>query len=71
MDKIREQVPEVHVEGDLRRETSMNIKRLMDLGCYREVRHKKACRCAASALAPTRAPAGPPQGRPPLKSAAA
>ena len=29
------------VEGDLRRETSMNIKRLMDLGCYRGVRHKK------------------------------
>ena len=29
------------VEGDLRRETSMNIKRLMDLGCYRGVRHRK------------------------------
>ena len=29
------------VEGDLRREISMNIKRLMDLGCYRGVRHKK------------------------------
>ena len=29
------------VEGDLRREVSMNIKRLMDLGCYRGVRHKK------------------------------
>ena len=29
------------VEGDLRRETSMNIKRLMDLGCYRGVRHRR------------------------------
>ena len=45
------------VEGDLRREVSMNIKRLMDLGCYRGVRHARACRCAASARAPTRAPA--------------
>ena len=29
------------VEGDLRRETSMNIKRLMDLGCYRGLRHRR------------------------------
>ncbi len=41
MDKIREQVGKFAVEGDLRRETTMNIKRLMDLGCYRGVRHKK------------------------------
>jgi small subunit ribosomal protein S13 len=41
MDKLREQVSKFTVEGDLRRETSMNIKRLMDLGCYRGVRHKK------------------------------
>ena len=41
MDKLREQVGRFSVEGDLRRETSMNIKRLMDLGCYRGVRHKK------------------------------
>ncbi|HEX4330839.1 MAG TPA: 30S ribosomal protein S13 [Usitatibacter sp.] len=41
MDKLREQVGKLTVEGDLRRETSMNIKRLMDLGCYRGVRHKK------------------------------
>src|ERR1043165_9575670 len=41
MEKIREQVAKFTVEGDLRRETSMNIKRLMDLGCYRGVRHKK------------------------------
>jgi small subunit ribosomal protein S13 len=41
MDKLREQVSKFTVEGDLRRETSMNIKRLMDLGCYRGIRHKK------------------------------
>jgi small subunit ribosomal protein S13 len=41
MDKLREQVTRFSVEGDLRRETSMNIKRLMDLGCYRGLRHKK------------------------------
>ena len=41
MDKIREQIAKFTVEGDLRRENSMNIKRLMDLGCYRGVRHKK------------------------------
>ncbi|MGE0356702.1 MAG: 30S ribosomal protein S13 [Burkholderiales bacterium] len=41
MDKLREQVARFAVEGDLRRENSMNIKRLMDLGCYRGVRHKK------------------------------
>ena len=31
----------VKVEGDLRRETSMNIKRLIEIGCYRGVRHRK------------------------------
>ena len=41
MDKLREQVGRVTVEGDLRREISMNIKRLMDLGCYRGIRHRK------------------------------
>jgi small subunit ribosomal protein S13 len=41
MDKLRENVAKFSVEGDLRREVSMNIKRLMDLGCYRGVRHKK------------------------------
>ena len=41
MDKLREQISRISVEGDLRRETSMNIKRLMDLGCYRGMRHKK------------------------------
>ena len=32
---------EYQVEGDLRRETAMNIKRLLDLGCYRGLRHRK------------------------------
>ncbi len=41
MDKLREQVSKFTVEGDLRREVSMNIKRLMDLGCYRGSRHRK------------------------------
>jgi small subunit ribosomal protein S13 len=41
MDKLREQVTKFTVEGDLRRELSMNIKRLMDLGCYRGVRHRR------------------------------
>lgn len=40
--RIRELVDrEYQVEGDLRRETAMNIKRLMDLGCYRGLRHRK------------------------------
>ena len=40
--QIRETVDSDHiVEGDLRREVSMNIKRLMDLGCYRGLRHRK------------------------------
>jgi len=40
--QIREAIDKDHtVEGDLRRETSMNIKRLMDLACYRGLRHRK------------------------------
>ena len=40
--KIREIIDaEYKVEGDLRREVSMNVKRLMDLGCYRGLRHRK------------------------------
>ena len=39
---IREAIDKDHtVEGDLRRETAMNIKRLMDLACYRGLRHRK------------------------------
>ena len=40
--KLREYIDHhVKVEGDLRRETSMNIKRLIEIGCYRGVRHRK------------------------------
>ena len=40
--RIRELLEtEIRVEGDLRREVQMNIKRLMDLGCYRGLRHRK------------------------------
>jgi small subunit ribosomal protein S13 len=41
LDQIRGLVSEMTVEGDLRREVSMNIKRLMDLGCNRGLRHRK------------------------------
>jgi small subunit ribosomal protein S13 len=40
MDKLREQVTRYTIEGDLRREVSMNIKRLMDLGTWRGKRHR-------------------------------
>jgi small subunit ribosomal protein S13 len=40
MDKLREQVAKFQVEGDLRREVSMNIKRLIDLGTWRGKRHR-------------------------------
>ena len=41
LDAIRSEIAKLSVEGDLRRETSMNIKRLMDLGCYRGMRHRR------------------------------
>jgi len=40
MDKLREQVSKFTIEGDLRREVSMNIKRLIDLGTWRGKRHR-------------------------------
>ena len=40
MDRLREQVARIPVEGDLRREVSMNIKRLIDLGTWRGKRHR-------------------------------
>jgi len=39
--RLREVVAKFPVEGDLRRENAMNIKRLMDLGCYRGIRHRR------------------------------
>ena len=41
LEKIRDQVSRFVIEGDLRRETTMNIKRLMDIGCYRGFRHRR------------------------------
>jgi small subunit ribosomal protein S13 len=45
VEKLREEVGKYTVEGDLRRETTMNIKRLMDLGCYRGLRHRRGLPC--------------------------
>ncbi len=41
LESLRTEVGKFTVEGDLRREVSMNIKRLMDLGCYRGIRHRR------------------------------
>jgi len=41
LDTLRNEVAKRSTEGDLRREISMNIKRLMDLGCYRGLRHRR------------------------------
>mgnify|MGYP002755173581 FL=1 len=41
VDALRAEVAKYQVEGDLRRQVSMNIKRLMDLGCFRGLRHRK------------------------------
>ncbi|MEW5886365.1 MAG: 30S ribosomal protein S13 [Pseudomonadota bacterium] len=41
LEKVREAVNTLTIEGDLRRETTMNIKRLMDIGCYRGFRHRR------------------------------
>ncbi len=41
LEKIRDEISRMTIEGDLRRETTINIKRLMDLGCYRGLRHRR------------------------------
>jgi len=41
MDRLRESITRLTVEGDLRREVQMSVKRLIDLGCYRGSRHRK------------------------------
>ena len=41
MNAIRQEIDAIKVEGDLRRETQLNIKRLMEIGCYRGLRHRK------------------------------
>ena len=42
LDAIRGEVTKITVEGDLRREIQLNIKRLLDLGCYRGLRHRRS-----------------------------
>ncbi|MDA0978665.1 MAG: 30S ribosomal protein S13 [Proteobacteria bacterium] len=41
LDKLRAEIGKISVEGDLRRENQLNIKRLLDLGCYRGIRHRR------------------------------
>lgn len=41
LESLRSAVSKFTIEGDLRREVAMNIKRLMDLGCYRGIRHRR------------------------------
>ena len=41
LDRIREQVEKYLIEGDLRREVALNIKRLKEIGCYRGLRHRR------------------------------
>ena len=45
LESLREQVAKFVVEGDLRREVTMSIKRLMDMGCYRGLRHRRGLPC--------------------------
>jgi small subunit ribosomal protein S13 len=45
LDSLRNEIGKMMVEGDLRREVSMNIKRLMDLGTYRGIRHRRSLPC--------------------------
>jgi ribosomal protein S13 len=56
LDALRAKVSEMTVEGDLRREVSMNIKRLMDLGCNRGLRHRRNLPFAGSVRRPMRVP---------------
>lgn len=41
LNAIRKEIDGIKVEGDLRREVSLNIKRLMEIGCYRGIRHRR------------------------------
>jgi len=52
LEKIRDHIAEFTIEGDLRRETTMNIKRLMDIGCYRGSVIVAVCQCVVSAHVP-------------------
>ena len=41
LDNLRSEISKLNVEGDLRRENQLNVKRLLDLGCYRGIRHRR------------------------------
>ena len=41
LDSVRSEIGKLTVEGDLRREVQLNVKRLLDLGCYRGIRHRR------------------------------
>ena len=53
LERIREHVGVFSVEGDLRREVQLSIKRLIDLGTYRGMRHKRGFPCTGHTPAPT------------------
>ena len=57
LERIRDAVSKFTVEGDLRREVQLSIKRLIDLGTYRGMRHRPVCPAVVSVPAPTLAPA--------------
>ena len=60
--KLREAIDHGYiVEGDLRRQTALDIKRLTEIGCYRGMRHRRGLPFAASAARPTHAPAKAPR----------
>ena len=67
--QIREMIDRDYmVEGDLRREIAMNIKRLMDLGCYRGLRHRKGLPVRGQRThTNARTRKGPAQGRSPAR----
>ncbi len=56
IDTLRDEVAKFVVEGDLRREISMSIKRLMDLGCYRGLRHRRGLPVRGQRTRPTHVP---------------
>ncbi|RJK65288.1 30S ribosomal protein S13 [Escherichia coli] len=64
IDTLRDEVAKFVVEGDLRREISMSIKRLMDLGCYRGLRHRRGLPVRGQLPRPTHVPVSP---RKPIK----
>ena len=56
--KLRDTIErEFRVEGDLKRQIQINIRRLQEIGCYRGIRHRRACPCAARRPRATPAPA--------------